>query len=774
MGKPFTPEDLVADFGATAPFVRAGIRSLYEALVENGKYALSAAPNVSADGTRSVPATAAKLAGHYGMRGEEIRPPELLFAVKSYFAIFLEQLARRLCPNASVADVLSDDTFTWYASVRSAPIEELVQNLTARLDDYDPHSISPAGGGGRDLLKPLYQQLFPKSVRHDLGEYYTPDWLAEHVLTELGYAGDPNQRLLDPACGSGTFLVAAINRIRQFHDEIPPRRRPDKTDLARKILENVVGFDLNPLAVLAAKTNYLIAMGDLIGDGDEVAIPVHRRDSILGAAACEEGFDYIAGNPPWVNWDFLPAETRSALIPLYQHEYRLFPHTGNRARHGSAKIDVAGLMTYVTADRHLRDGGVLGFVVTESLLKTDAGKGFRRFRLPEDVPLQVYRADDMVRLNPFDNTSNRTAVVFIQRGEETTYPVQYVRWSVASQLPGGLSGMTLQDVLQHTTRHELEASPVDKTDRQSLWLTATRDQRAVLAKMLGPSVYESHLGVNSGGANAVYWVQRLSKNENGTCRIRNLLGGAKRRAEQVEAEIESDRLYPLLRPRDVRRWSARCTAHLVVAQDPNRPAHGMSEIELKHRSPLCYAYLRRFHDLLSTRSAYRKYLQPHGQPFYALYDIKAYSFTAWKVVWPRIASEVKAAVVGRESGKCILPQETLCLVGLDCEEEAHYLAGVMNSRLFNFAVNCYSQSGGKSFASTHVLRQISVPRYDAGDRSHGRIVALATACRDAASAEDGDELARLEADLDAAVSDLWGITKKGRAALRSALSEGRP
>ena len=33
----------------------------------------------------------------------------------------------------------------------------------------------------------LYQQLFPKSVRHDLGEYYTPDWLAEHVLNELGY-----------------------------------------------------------------------------------------------------------------------------------------------------------------------------------------------------------------------------------------------------------------------------------------------------------------------------------------------------------------------------------------------------------------------------------------------------------------------------------------------------------------------------------------------------------------------------------------------------------
>ena len=118
-------------------------------------------------------------------------------------------------------------------------------------------------------------------MRHDLGEYYTPDWLAEHVLNELAYAGDPDKRLLDPACGSGTFLVMAINRIRKWYDENRERCRFDEGDLCRKILANVIGFDLNPLAVMAARTNYLIAIRDLIGHLDSVEIPVYLCDSVM-------------------------------------------------------------------------------------------------------------------------------------------------------------------------------------------------------------------------------------------------------------------------------------------------------------------------------------------------------------------------------------------------------------------------------------------------------------------------------------------------------------
>ena len=133
----------------------------------------------------------------------------------------------------------------------------------------------------RDLLKQLYQQLFPKSVRHDLGEYYTPDWLAELVLDELDYDGNPDKRLLDPACGSGTFLVMALNRVKTWYDEHRYDCGFGEDELLRKILRNIIGFDLNPLAVMAARTNYLMTLRDLLRHTDTVELPVYLCDSIM-------------------------------------------------------------------------------------------------------------------------------------------------------------------------------------------------------------------------------------------------------------------------------------------------------------------------------------------------------------------------------------------------------------------------------------------------------------------------------------------------------------
>ena len=129
------------------------------------------------------------------------------------------------------------------------------------------------------MLKKLYQYLVPKKIRHDLGEYYTPDWLAELVLRETGYEGDPSKRALDPACGSGTFLVLALRKIKlRIQDN--PEFYKDKSEVLKQILSNVVGFDINPLAVLASRTNYLIAIADLPRMGD-IEIPVYLCDSVL-------------------------------------------------------------------------------------------------------------------------------------------------------------------------------------------------------------------------------------------------------------------------------------------------------------------------------------------------------------------------------------------------------------------------------------------------------------------------------------------------------------
>jgi SAM-dependent methyltransferase len=99
-------------------------------------------------------------------------------------------------------------------------------------------------GVTEDVFRILYEFLVEPRVRRELGEYYTPLWLVEMMLNEF----DVKDRIvLDPFCGSGTFLVKA------FHRKVGEGEDPDKA------LGEVVGFDINPLAVAVARAELIIA-----------------------------------------------------------------------------------------------------------------------------------------------------------------------------------------------------------------------------------------------------------------------------------------------------------------------------------------------------------------------------------------------------------------------------------------------------------------------------------------------------------------------------------
>lgn len=176
-----------------------------------------------------------------------------------------------------IANYLEGDFFRWYLDAMWIGLEESIRETARELTQYEPATPTINPDANRDLLKELYQSLVPREVRHRLGEYYTPDWLAELMLDEVGYTGDTSKNLLDPSCGTGTFLVLAIRRAREFglqHNE-PPK------ETLKHILNRIWGFDLNPLAVIAARTNYLLALGNLISESDRIELRVYLADSVL-------------------------------------------------------------------------------------------------------------------------------------------------------------------------------------------------------------------------------------------------------------------------------------------------------------------------------------------------------------------------------------------------------------------------------------------------------------------------------------------------------------
>jgi len=192
----------------------------------------------------------------------------------------------------NITNFIEGDYFSWYLEELDKEVADVIGDLAKGLADYEPATPVLEPEYTRDLLKRLYQNLVPKKIRHDLGEYYTPDWLAELLLNETGLTlsdfeklaqreSDPtfplNLRVLDPACGSGTFLLLAMKRLREYSEG-----HFLKDILAGYMLRNVVGFDLNPLAVLTARTNYLLSIADLLGYvKGPIEIPVYLADSLL-------------------------------------------------------------------------------------------------------------------------------------------------------------------------------------------------------------------------------------------------------------------------------------------------------------------------------------------------------------------------------------------------------------------------------------------------------------------------------------------------------------
>ena len=115
-------------------------------------------------------------------------------------------------------------------------------------------------------------------MRHDLGEFYTPDWLAEYMLRET-LAKKPTAKLLDPACGSGTFLFLAVRLL----TGLLSKRKWSKTRILQHVSQNIVGIDVHPLAVLIARTNFLLAAALLLQAPRKGAfvLPVYLGDSLM-------------------------------------------------------------------------------------------------------------------------------------------------------------------------------------------------------------------------------------------------------------------------------------------------------------------------------------------------------------------------------------------------------------------------------------------------------------------------------------------------------------
>ncbi len=197
--------------------------------------------------------------------------------------------------------------------------------MSLGLDVYDFRFIPV------EVISAIYEEFMkgadPDKQRGD-GAYYTPRHLAEtvlHVALEGRYAGVLRWKILDPACGSGIFLVGMFNLIaEQWRRANASRRRQKKAQALLEILQTQIrGVDNNPEACrITAFSLYLALFEKLqpmdvdefkekVRQGpflpslvwtkqDEIDTPVVMHGDFLeGGLPLDHDFDLIIGNPPW-------------------------------------------------------------------------------------------------------------------------------------------------------------------------------------------------------------------------------------------------------------------------------------------------------------------------------------------------------------------------------------------------------------------------------------------------------------------------------------------
>ena len=212
--------------------------------------------------------------------------------VQASFGIDIQRLAetdpadllsgRQLRHDTGLYGVLESDFFAWPNEVGGQPLLRTLARRVARFDWTE----APA-----DTAATLYETVIPPEERRHLGEYYTPAWLARVMIREL--VDDPlNQRVLDPACGSGTFVAEAVTHFLAAARETSWQ----PMEILNRLREAVTGIDVHPVAVHLARAAWTLAARPAInaasaaGHDASLSIPVYLGDALQLRFSTEDMF----------------------------------------------------------------------------------------------------------------------------------------------------------------------------------------------------------------------------------------------------------------------------------------------------------------------------------------------------------------------------------------------------------------------------------------------------------------------------------------------------
>ena len=756
-------------------------------------------------------------------------------------------------------NLLETDFFSWYLEKpwkesQTDPLRRIMEVL----DEYDVGQRLFGRENVHDFFKELYQSLIPKEVRHSLGEYYTEDWLADHVIrhriSKVGKKDD--WRAIDPCCGSGTFVMKLIEQLLEQNNLL-------NRSLVETITERIQGHDLNPLAVLTCKINYFLVLSRFLDPEEdrEITIPVRIGDSALvprleqeeetrlvsyevalgeqqyrfalplsvfqrkdapkifrefvrklesqeenpevlffseGQTSGEQEiaagfvkqcnaflkdghslywiktvlsilttrtigkFDFIASNPPWIDWKALPDGYRETLKAA-SIEHHIF--SGDRFT-GGINLNICALIANVAANTWLKEGGIMGILMPKSLIFQSTYKGFRNLVQTEGGPLTFESFVDWTYAgNPFKGVTEKFMTYYLRKEEEPeTQKEDGERVPVLEMIKQRGARIddkkyrSYEDVRQKYRTEEKEACQVSRENNHFTIISLEDAQWFPWMKIIaGVCSYRGRVGLGLYPKEAF-----LMEIEKTICRygkelalVRNYQNPrSERKVLNQPSLLEKEMLCPVIEGPNIEKFKVRGIRY--VAPFPYRPKDVKKPIpaeELQETAPHLLKYFRQIKEDIK-KTEYNQRVQGKKGEFYSLTRVGTYTFAKNKVVF-RNNTKWNAAVI-EETDPVYRDYRMYLLLDHACSisqtrkgreitaQEAHYLCALLNSTPVERYI--VSSSDARSFKADI---PVSIPEFQEDNPLHQK---LAEASRRAHKEGISEELQR---EIDETVKELY-------------------
>lgn len=436
------------------------------------------------------------------------------------------------------------------------------------------------------------------------GIFFTSLELVKEIQSHIHFDGIKS--VIDSAAGSGHFLISLAEQY---------------PDIDFYGVEKHSGVYQKSKRKLQQFPNIHYFCGDILTD----TFPIPRCDLYLG-------------NPPFINFTDLEKEYRERIRPLWQKYLKL--QGGFSLLLGHSRADISQLIFQKTLEDYLNPGAQLGVILPDSLLWGDASMG--GFQKTQGFSIKLIK--ETPDQNAFDGTNRNSFYVVGKKGEETQFPVTFIR----------KNGKT-----EYINREE------------GKWRIGKKETSLLPGHWKGH--YRARQGINTLGANKIFFFKE-------------------------KPDLEDDLLYPLLRSSDLYRWGSNPQSWCLV---PYRDGELLDIEILEEDYPETWKYLQNHKSLLKARKS--RFAQKH---WHALFGIGPYSFAPYRVTWRALgARKMEAAVVSRGMAN----QSMHCFIPCRKQDEAYYLAGLLNSPIMGKEIQACTKAGSMSFGQPGILSRLHLP-----------------------------------------------------------------